>query len=136
MSTKFNEWIEHMNGLSASDIPPFPKTGSHTVYLPNITEKILQLKGNEVKLFMVLAAGANEYNQYEYNREKTAEVLGIKYNRGNMSKMFSRLIELEMIAIFGSTPTINPFLVMPRASQPKTKAVLQRAWQDMVEFAY
>lgn len=133
-TVKFNEWVEHLNGLSANDIPPYPMGGSTGVYTVRLTEKLLLLTGNEIKLFMILLSGTNEYNQVPYSREECATAMGVKYNRGNIGKYMSKLIEVELIALFESIPTVNPYIALPSVKTPKVKATLQRAWQEMVEF--
>ena len=117
-----------------SNIAPFPKGGSNGIYVNELVGRIIQLTGNQQKLFWVLVSDTDEYNQCHRTREQIGSVYMKKYNRTRISIDISRLVELEMVAIVGSVVMVNPFIFIPSIKEPKLKAVIQRCWEELVMY--
>ena len=112
----------------------YPISGSQGVYLNKLIPALNSIKnGNAIRLFFVLCESGNEFNQVQHTAKECAEAAGIKYYRGNFSKLLNILIEEELVAMIGNQITINPYVVMPRANVTQ-KYLLQEAWDLLVSY--
>ncbi len=112
----------------------FPAKGSSGVYLNKLIVNLIELNGNQIKLFFLLVASTDEYNQVHRTRKEIGVRYMKTYNASNMSADMKKLISLEMIAMVGNVPMVNPSIVLPMSRSPKVKAALQTAWRELVEF--
>lgn len=114
----------------------FPQSGSTGVYLNPLIVNMIELNGNQIKLFWLLVASVDDYNQVHKSRKEIGSMYMKTYNASNMSTDMKRLIELEMIATVGNVPMVNPFMVLPPVKNPKLRAYIQEAWRALVEFEF
>jgi len=112
----------------------YPQVGSNGVYLNPLVVNLIELNGNQIKLFFLLVAAADEYNQVHKSRKEIGSMYMKTYNSSNMSADMKRLSSLGMIATVGNVPMINPFIVLPSVKNPKIKYAIQEAWRGLVEF--
>ncbi len=112
----------------------YPQAGSTGVYLNPLIVNMIELTGNQQKLFWLLVASMDDYNQVHKNRKDIGKMYMKTYNSGNMSTDMNKLIDLELVAIVGNKPMVNPFIVLPGMKSPKTKRAIQEAWRELVEF--
>ncbi len=130
---KREDWITGV--VDKVDQSYYPKKGSTGVYIPKLTEKLIELNSSKAtSIFFILASGMNEYSQFIRPRKDIAKVLGIEYNAGNIGMYIKKLVDLEMVGIIGKTITVNPFLIMPTVKMPQLKYALQEMWIDVVEY--
>ncbi len=129
-----NEWTKHINEVLNMTNLNYPKGGSQGVYLVDLFKCMIQIDGRTKDLFLVMCLATNEYNQVSRTREELSKAIGIeKFNKGNMSKMLKKLVDLEMIAVFGNKVVINPFLVLPLGrNNVKLKDALQISWEELI----
>ncbi len=112
----------------------FPQKGSSGVYLNPLIVNLIELNGNQTKLFFLLVAATDDYNQVHKSRKEIGSMYMKTYNASNMSTDIRKLTSLGMMATVGNVPMINPHLVLPPLKSPKAKAAIQVAWRELVEF--
>ncbi len=126
---ELQEYIDHMTYEVG-----YPQKGSNGVYLNPLIVNMIELNGNQTKLFWLLVAASDEYNQVHKKRKEIGNMYMKTYNASNMSADVKRLISLNMVAMVGNVIMINPFIVLPPVKSPKLKKAIQEAWRGLVEF--
>ena len=109
----------------------FLKEGSTGVYTDELVPLLLQLSNNPQKLFWILVKERDEWNQVHKSRKEMGSVYMKNYYKSNFSNDINRLIDLKMVAIVGYTPTISPFLILPKNTLQMQKAI-QTVWKELV----
>ena len=112
----------------------FPQKGSNGVYLNPLIVNMIELNGNQTKLFWLLTAAADDYNQVHKSRKDIGNMYMSTYNASNMSTDIKKLTSLDMVAIVGNVIMVNPFIILPSVRNPKVKTAIQEAWRGLVEF--
>ena len=137
MQYKTNEWTEHITKIFSISNLQYPRGGSQGIYIDKLFETMIQLNGKEKDLFLVMCLAMNEYNQVLRTRKELSKAIGItRFDSGNMSKMLKKLVDLEMIAVFGRRTTINPFIILPKGkTNAKLKDALQLAWEELIMYS-
>ena len=128
-----NQYVEYV--AKNQSINPYPRGGSNGIYTVKLAEVGLILTGGALKLLLLIIADINDYGQTIRTRTSFNKAMGIKPNKSRMSRLMKELIDNKCVSMFDKTITVNPFLVLPKTSNVKIKAILQNAWLDLVEFA-
>ena len=129
------ELQDRVVSIMNNEILHYPQAGSSGVYINPLVVNLIELNGNQIKLFWLMVAATDEYNQVHKTRKELGSMYMRSYNASNISSDIKKLIELEMIAYVGNTVMVNPFIVLPSMKNPKLKAAIQVAWRELVEFA-
>lgn len=128
---KFIEEINAWSGL----IPKYPQKGSVGIYNNTLIHKLNIVKqGNAIRLFFILVEATDDYSVVKQPRERWSYALGVKHDSGNIARLLANIMDAGLVTYYGNEIIVNPFVVLPRVSNPKIKSAIQEWWSSSVDF--